>query len=350
MAVRSLEAPAANGFSSETLLFEAEFGGARPMVVRVQPEQHSIFPDADFGLQFRAMAAVGAAAAPVPVPRVYWYEPDPSWLGAPFYAMDRVDGLVATDNPPYTMGGWVLEAAPDEQEAMWWSGIEALAALHRADWRSMSLDPIPGSADEGAAVRGQIDYYRRFLGGASPERRQPVAEAALEWLCAHLPAQVTDDPVGSDAGDGDGDRDRGGGCVLSWGDARLGNMIFSDFRCAAVLDWEMAAIGPPELDVGWWLWFDRQFADGLSMPRPVGFPSRDETVARYEALTGRRLRDLRWFEIFAGFRFAVILVRLATLLKGADILEVDSDFDRNNLATQLLARELGLPDPATTGG
>src|ERR1700723_2009071 len=82
---------------------------------------------------------------------------------------------------------------------------------------------------------------------------------------------------------------------------------------AAVVDWEMASLAQPEMDLGWWLYFDMQFSDGLGMPRPSGFGSHDETIERYTEIIGRPLRDLFFYEVFAGFRFAAIFVRLAEL-------------------------------------
>jgi aminoglycoside phosphotransferase (APT) family kinase protein len=83
----------------------------------------------------------------------------------------------------------------------------------------------------------------------------------------------------------------------------------------------------------------------LGMPRPSGFGSHDETIERYTEIIGRPLRDLFFYEVFAGFRFAAIFVRLAALVKGSGILPEESDMAYNNLATQLLAKMLDLPAP-----
>ncbi|MHB1709880.1 MAG: phosphotransferase family protein, partial [Acidimicrobiales bacterium] len=77
----------------------------------------------------------------------------------------------------------------------------------------------------------------------------------------------------------------------------------------------------------------------------AGFPNREATVARYEELLGRDVHDVEYYEVFAGFRFSLILARLGGLLKGSSILPIDSDFETNNLATQLLSTMLGLPAP-----
>ena len=81
-------------------------------------------------------------------------------------------------------------------------------------------------------------------------------------------------------------------------------MIFDDFTCVAVLDWEMTCLGQPEMDLGWWLYFDRQFTEGIALPRRAGgFPSREATIDRYQELARAGPRDIRYYEVFAGFRF-----------------------------------------------
>jgi aminoglycoside phosphotransferase (APT) family kinase protein len=171
-----------------------------------------------------------------------------------------------------------------------------------------------------------MSYYRDFLDWAARGSTVPVIESTWKWLVDHRPSEEGD-------------------VVLNWGDSRIGNIIWDDFNCAAVLDWEMASLGQPEMDLGWWLYFDRQFSEGLGVPRPPGFGSHEETVERYSDLVGRPMRNLFFYEVFAGFRFAVIMLRLADLLVGSDILPEDSDMGTNNLATQFLATLLDLEPP-----
>src|SRR5690606_32188017 len=129
-------------------------------------------------------------------------------------------------------------------------------------------------------------YYRRYLAWAGGDRPQPLIERALDWLEAHRPA---DEPT-----------------VLCWGDARIGNIIFDGTRPAAVLDWEMVTLGSPEMDLAWSIFLDRHHSEGIGTARLEGFPGYDETVARYEALTGHRVRRLHYYLVLAGMRFAVI--------------------------------------------
>jgi aminoglycoside phosphotransferase (APT) family kinase protein len=330
--VTDVDAPASNGFSNETILCRASWqvNGARAderLVVRVAPTRHLLFLDAHFSTQYKVMKALADGGAGVPLPPLGWYEDDPTWLGVPFFTMEHVDGLVPPDNLPYTMEGWVVDAEPDQQNRMWWSGIDALAAVHRTDWRSLRLDWL-GDPNRGRpGLDQQLAYYREFLDWSARGRPQPVTEATWDWLVDHRPSET-------------------GEVVLCWGDSRVGNIIWQDFRPRAVLDWEMATLGQPELDLGWWLYFDRQFTEGLGVPRPPGFPSHEETIERYSALMGRPMENLEYYEVFSGFRFSVIMCRLTDLLVESGQLPADTDMGTNNLATQFTAQLLGLPPPA----
>jgi aminoglycoside phosphotransferase (APT) family kinase protein len=327
--VFDVEAPASNGFSNETILCRVRSDGdALPqrLVVRVAPTRHSLYLDANFSTQYRVMQALASGNTSVPLPRLGWFEEDPQYLGVPFFTMDHVEGLVPADNPPYTLGGWVLDGTPEQQERMWWSGLDALAAVHRTNWASLGLAWLGDERRGRPGIAQQMSYYRSFYESAAQGSPIPTLDSAFSWLEAHQPEETGD-------------------VVLSWGDSRIGNIIWEDFECVAVVDWEMASLGQPEMDLGWWLYFDRQFSDGLGVPRPPGFPSHDETIDRYTEILGRPLRHLFFYQVFSGFRFAVIMVRLSDLLMAGGAVPADSDLRTNNLATQLLARMLELPAP-----
>jgi aminoglycoside phosphotransferase (APT) family kinase protein len=326
--VFDVQAPASNGFSNETILCRTRSadGEERRLVVRVAPTKHLLFLDAEFSTQYRAMRALADGGAGVPLPPLGLYEEDPQYLGVPFFTMDHVEGLVPSDNLPYTLEGWVIEATPEQQERMWWSGIDALATVHRADWRRLGLGWLDNPSRGKPGLDQQLSYYRDFLDWTTGGVKVPVIESTWQWLVDHRPAE-------------DGE------VVLSWGDSRIGNIIWDDFRCAAVLDWEMASLAQPELDLGWWLYFDRQFSEGLSVPRPAGFGSREDTIERYSELMGRPMRDIFYYEIFSGFRFAIVMYRLSVLLFGRTDLGQEDDMATNNIATQFLAKLLDLEPP-----
>ncbi len=320
---------AATGFSSDTLLFDLAWreGGAEhreAIVVRRAPIGHRVFPAYDIPRQHRILRIL--ATTDVPVPHTPWLEEDPAILGSPFFVMERVEGSIPTDSPPYHVGGWVTEVAPSERSALWWSGLEVLARIHALDWRTLGLSFVdtPGSGDT-PLVR-QLDDYERFLAWAMGKERHPSCEPALLWLRAHLPREQ--EPV-----------------RFCWGDARPGNMIFQQGRCVAVLDWEMAILGNPVQDLAWWLFLDRHHSEGLGAPRLAGFPSRAQTIVRWEEQTGLSARHVDYYEVFAAFRFAVIMIRVAQGFIAAGTLPPDSPLATNNIVTQLLSKMLGLPAP-----
>lgn len=331
LAVRDFRAPEASGFSNDTLLFELETRGPagvrrEPLVVRIQPTGFQVFPEYDLGLQFRAMELL--AKTDVPVPRVRWLEEDDrAVLGAPFYLMDRVEGRVPTDRPPYHAGGWMTEISPAERAAIWWGGIECMARIHRLDPEAAGFGFLAQPALGATPFRQQLAYYERYLAWSARGLPQPTLEAALAWLRAHEP----DDPR----------------TVLLWGDARIGNIIFDGTRPAAVLDWEMVTLGSPEEDLAWAIFVDRHHSEGMGVPRLEGFPGFEETVERYQALTGFEVRNLHFWQVFAGFRFGVIMARIAQQMVHYQVMtpEQGRAFELDNMVTKLLAELLELPPP-----
>jgi aminoglycoside phosphotransferase (APT) family kinase protein len=319
----------ATGFSSETLLFTVTWTAdgrpqRRDLVARVAPIAFQIFPEPRFPEQYRLMRLL-ADETEIPVPPVHWYEPDASILGAPFFVMDRIDGQVPSDVPPYHADGWLTTASPAERGRIWWNGLDMLARIHRLDVDALGLRFLDSPEWGRTGIDQQLGYYDSYLTWANPGSN-PVAEAALAWLRENQPEET-------------------GPPALLWGDARIGNIIFSAGVPQAVLDWEMATLGQPEEDLAWFLYLDRHHSEGIGAERLEGFPSTVETVEAYERLLGRPMRNLRYYEVFAGFRFAVAMARIGQLLIHYGMVPPDSDFPVNNTATSLLATVLGLPSP-----
>ena len=332
LTVSALSGPAATGFSNDTLLFDVtyEAGGrreTRALVCRVEPTGFAVFPTYDVGLQYRVMDALRTTG--VPVPAMFGLERDPALLGAPFFVMERVEGRIPSDNPTYHADGWLKEAPPAEQASVWESGVDVLAAIHRCDPAALGIDFLDAPAPGTDTVQWQLDFWRRYFDWVAKSRSFPTLEAGWQWLVAHRPAAS---------------QERG----LCWGDARIGNMIFRDGRCVAVLDWEMATLGPATMDLGWFLLLDRHHHEATGMPRLVGLPSRAETIARWERGTGRRAQDVAYWEAFAAWRFAVILARIAAQLDHFELLPADSTFAQDNTASRLLATVMELPPPGAS--
>ena len=282
--------PATGGLSSETYLFESASG--ERLVARLAPAGDALFPVYDLAAQARIMQVLGDHLV-VPVPRVIEYVDDPQWLGAPFVVMERVEGHIPADNPPFVTSGWLHDAPPDRQRALQDEFVSVCARLHRADWRALELDEVatrPGGTTLAAEVAWWSDYLDWATDGAPP----PVLLDARAWCTEQLPIA---EPAPA----------------LCWGDVRIPNVVFGDdFRARAVLDWEMASIGPPEIDIGWYLVIHRMTTDATGdLP---GFRARDDVLRDYEAQLGRTLHDLTWYEAWAAFRAAAIMVRVAALL------------------------------------
>jgi aminoglycoside phosphotransferase (APT) family kinase protein len=313
--VDQLEIPGGTGFSNETILFDATWDEAgepvvHHLVARIAPQAYTVFLEANFETQFRVMDAL-ARHTDMPVPEMLWFEPDPSWFGSPFWIMARVEGIAPTDAPHYSVEGWLRDASPDEQARVWWNGIAALAAVHRLDWRALGLDRLDDPARGEPALEQQLTYYAESLEWAEQGTPHPGARAALERLRANRPT--------SDAEH----------VTITWGDARLANQMFRDGEVVAVLDWEMVALGDPRIDLGWWLFCDEVLTRGAGQERLPGFPSRAETVARWEELTGRDGRDLHWFLVFAALRFTVVMLRLGALLHEMGVVAEPFGYDND---------------------
>jgi len=319
------------GLSSETYLFDAKWKEAgerksRGMVLRSAPADFKVFPEYDLGHQFRIMQALGETN--VPVAKMLWLEEDPSVIGAPFFLMERLYGEVPQDFPPYHGSGMYFEATPRMRAKMWWGSLDAMADIHKLAWKRLDLSFLgqPGSGTD--PVDRQLAYWQRFFAWMKddPQESHPILASALDWLDDHryAPQRVS----------------------LCWGDARMGNTLYSvpDRDVLAIMDWEMAYLGDPESDLAWFLLLDWQHSTGAGLPRCEGTPSWEETVARYEERTGWKVKNLFYNEVLAATRYGMILVSVFRKFRRQGI-PFDEDMVRNNVCTQRLAELLDLPSP-----
>ena len=297
-AVTGVRVPDSGGLSSTSVLFEADWGGGRQgaYVARMAPEASAVpvFPSYDLPAQFEVISQV-AARCDIPLPALRWNEPDGGPLGTPFFVMDQVDGQIPLDNPPYVFTGWLLDAAPEERARLQRASVAILARLHAIAGPAAAFPALCPPAGQDALrchVGRQHDYYRWAL--ADDGFTVPIIERSFAWLAEHWP------------------RDRGPD-VLSWGDARIGNIIYADFEPAAVLDWEMASLGPRELDVSWFVFLHRFFqdiAEFFGLPGLPDFLRRSDVERCYQELSGQPLRDMDFYLTYAALRHAIVMARI----------------------------------------
>ncbi len=264
------------------LTYEVVHSG-QTMVLRRPPLGHVLATAHDMRREYTVLTAL--APTPVPVPRTLAYCDDPDVIGAPFYLMEKVPGVIYRDGPALR----ALDSAAGR--ALGHALADTLADLHVVDPAAVGLAEF--GRPEGFLER-QVRRWRKQL-AASYTRPLPGAEELAERLAGTEPVS--------------------GRAAVVHGDFRLDNVLVDpsgEGRIAAVLDWEMATLGDPLTDLG----ITCVYWDGLAdlndstPPSPgslPGWPSRDELVDRYATRSGTAVGALDWYVAFAYFKLAVIL-------------------------------------------
>jgi aminoglycoside phosphotransferase (APT) family kinase protein len=289
-------------------------------VVRTESPEPPIYPvqvrgwEVEIELQYRIMAAL-AQHSDGPVAPMIGYERDPATLGAPFFVMGFVAGDVPVESPPYTTAGFFLDLRPSDRTRMLDAGLSTLARVHAVDWRSAELDwLVPAGTTPGLDT--QLTLWEHYTRAELRDRVHPLVDRAYELLHSERPSAS---PAG-----------------LCWGDPRPGNIIWRDATPACITDFEAASIAPPELDVGWWLMFDRTMHEGADVGRLEGDPTREQQLAMYEAAAGRAVPDIRWFEICAATRYCAIVVRVMNRAVDRGVMPADHTIWLENPASTAL--------------
>jgi aminoglycoside phosphotransferase (APT) family kinase protein len=250
--------------------------GSRDVVVR-RPPPPPVPPGAHDVLR-EARLLTGLAGTDVPVPGVLATAEVGEVIDSPFYVMDHVAGsVVTTETPPE-----LAESPRTIGESM----VDTLVALHAVDWQAAGL------AEMGRPEGFNLRHLGRMRGLVADP---PAGFAEVDaWLEAQAPAES--------------------GATLLHNDFRLGNVILGPAgRVAAVLDWELATIGDPLFDVGYFLasWpvagepLTPTAALGAAVLEP-GHLTRAELAERYAAASGRDLTGLRWYTTLALWKLAVL--------------------------------------------
>jgi aminoglycoside phosphotransferase (APT) family kinase protein len=222
----------------------------------------------------------------VPAPRVLAVAQADEVLDVPFYVMTHVDGVVATVESPERL------RTPALRHDIGIELIDTLAALHAVDWQARGLDGF--GRPEGFNAR----HLRRMAGLVADEQGEmPQAFAPLaQWLESDIPEES--------------------GASIVHNDYRLGNVILGaepPARILAVLDWELATIGDPLLDLGYFLCSipisgqpmtpTQELSAALLEP---GYPPREELAERYAVATGASLERISWYITMSLWKLAVL--------------------------------------------
>lgn len=255
------------------------------MVLR-HPPAHTVSDRAAAGIR-REYDVMRAIAGKAPVPQPVAFCEDLAVLGAPFLLARFVDGVAITDTLPPT---YPKDAATTRRigEAL----VDALAAVHRIDWRGTLPD---GFGRPEGFVQRQIE---RWLAVRRKEsvRALPLLERLGEWLLENLP---DDDPA-----------------TIIHCDYHLDNTLFdpAEPRLRAIVDWEMATVGPPLLDLGLLTMFwnrsaakHRGFPAIQAVSNRADAPSAQDLAERWSAASGHSIANLAYYQAFAFWRLAAIV-------------------------------------------
>jgi aminoglycoside phosphotransferase (APT) family kinase protein len=275
--------PMAGGGSCEVFAIDR---GPQRWVLRRAPRHASSTTAHDVLREFRILDAIKDESVAIARPVVAC--DDPGVFGAPFYVMERIDGQPILKSVP---DPWA--AAPESHGKALEELIDALVAIHSVDRRSCGLGDTASAGSYLSRQRTrwltQLDSY----GG----RDLPAARRISDWLEAHQPA---DQPS-----------------TLCHGDYKLDNLLFAldvPPRLLAVVDWEMAAIGDPLVDLAWALVFHPgpEGTIPLGMAKEPRFdvaylPDRASLVERYATRSGRLTATIGWYDVFARWKLAIVL-------------------------------------------
>jgi aminoglycoside phosphotransferase (APT) family kinase protein len=275
--------PMTGGGSCE--IFAIERGSER-WVLRRAPRHASSATAHDVLREFRILDAI--KETPVPIANPILSCDDPEVFGSPFYIMERIDGVPIRASLP---AAWA--AAPETHGRALDQHIDALVAIHAVDWKACGLG---GLAHTESYLQRQIGRWLRQL-DSYESRELPLARSLAEWMQDHRPAEQAPS--------------------LFHGDYKLDNVLYAQTappHLLAVVDWEMAGIGDPLVDLAWTLIFHPGPEGTMHLgtsKEPVfaqeGLPSRATLIERYGRLSGRDTSAINWYDIFSRWKLAIAL-------------------------------------------
>jgi aminoglycoside phosphotransferase (APT) family kinase protein len=273
------------GYSNLTYLLRLR---SREVVLRRPPPGANIHSAHDMGREFRVLTGLSRVYAKAPRPLLYCE--DPSVIGAPFYIMERVQGVILRAERLEQ-----LPIAPAEMRSLAVAFIENLAAIHAVDVAAAGLGDLGKPA---GYVSRQISGWTKRYRAAQTDEIAGV-ETAIPWLAQNMPSE-------SDA-------------ALIHNDYKYDNLVLAPAdlsQIVAVLDWEMCTLGDPLMDLGttlgYWVEPDDPPAlrDMFGLTTLPGNLTRRQLVEHYSAASGRLVRDPLFYYLYGLFKIAVIIQQI----------------------------------------
>lgn len=263
--------------------------GDRELVLRRPPFGSKVKTAHDMGREFRILQRLSAVYPRAPRPLLYLEEGSP--LGAPFYLMERLHGVILRkDLPPG------LDLGPEQVRRLHTNLIDALAELHRLDHEAAGLGDL--GKPQGYIERQVTGWIKRYEAAKTDEIEAAPRVAA--WLQDNRPEER--------------------GAALIHNDFKLDNVVLDPAdptRIIGVLDWEMSTLGDPLMDLGTSLsyWINRDDDDELQLARwgPTTLPgsmTRAELVARYAEQTGTNVDGIVFYYAFGLYKTAGVLQQI----------------------------------------
>ncbi len=276
------------GFSNLTYLIRA---GDRELVLRRPPFGAKIKSAHDMGREYRILSHLDAVYSKVP--RALVYCADESVLGAPFYVMKRLRGVILRAEPPAG-----IDLSPRRMRAISEAFVDNMVTIHGLDYVAAGLGDL--GRPEGYVERQITGWTGRYEKARTDD--VPAIERVAAWLLEHKPVESA----------------AGSGAALIHNDYKYDNLVLDPADLShilAVLDWEMATIGDPLMDLGTTLAYWVEPADGdalqalqLGLTVLPGNLRRDELAQRYAHQSGRDVTEARmvFYYVFGLFKNAVV--------------------------------------------
>ena len=276
-----------SGHSNLTYLVSV---GDREMVLRRPPFGHKAETAHDMGREYRILKAIHSVYPYAPRPLAY--TDDASVTGSPFYVMEKISGIILRrDLPPG------LDLSPPRVRRLFERLLEVLHELHSIDYGSVGLENF--GRPRGYVTRQVTGWNRRYRAARTPD--VPGCEDIMAWLEEKMPPES----------------DRPG---LIHNDFKFDNVVLDPgdpMKIIGVLDWEMATLGDPLMDLGCSLgyWVEKDDPPERQairyMPTHLeGAMTRREMVAHYARLSGLKMENFDFYLCFGLFRLAVIVQQI----------------------------------------